>query len=311
MLDQEGAAAMNRRGLSVSTLVLLAVVGVSGCATNQTDKRATLMEEEFRDADFDVMFATEFPVASKAEALQRAEAALQTGELDRALFFYVKALTFTPEDASLLLRIGQMHEFRGDAEMAVRAYTVAIKYDPELVPALENRGVLLLANDEPIRAEEDLNRVVAIDATAWRAYNGLGLIADSRGQHKNAIELYSAALQVEPSAAAVLNNRGYSRTLAGMTLAAEADLRQAAELGYDKAWLNLGSLLASSERYDEAIEAYSNVLSRPDALSKTAASAIENRDYAVARKMLNKAIEISPVYLPSAEQSLAQIATLD
>ena len=302
---------MNRRGLSVSTLVLLAVVGLSGCATNQTDNRAALMEEEFRDADFDVMFATEFPVASKAEALQRAEAALQTGELDRALFFYVKALTFTPDDASLLLRIGQMHEFRGDAEMAVRAYTVAIKYDPELVPALENRGVLLLANDEPIRAEEDLNRVVAIDATAWRAYNGLGLIADSRGQHKNAIELYSAALQVEPSAAAVLNNRGYSRTLAGMTLAAEADLRQAAELGYDKAWLNLGALLASSERYDEAIEAYSNVLSRPDALSKTAASAIENRDYAVARKMLNKAIEISPVYLPSAEQSLAQIATLD
>jgi Flp pilus assembly protein TadD len=289
----------------------LAVVALPGCATNQADQRAALMEEEFRDADFDVMFATEFPVASKAEALQRAEAALQTGELDRALFFYVKALTFTPDDASLLLRIGQMHEFRGDAEMAVRAYTVALSADPELIPALENRGLLLLANDELVRAEEDLNRVVAIDATAWRAYNGLGLIADSRGQHKDAIVLYSAALQVEPSAAAVLNNRGYSRTLAGMTLAAEADLRQAAELGYDKAWLNLGALLASDERYDEAIEAYSNVLSRPDALSRTAASAIENRDYAVARKMLNRAIEISPVYLPSAEQSLAQIATLD
>jgi tetratricopeptide (TPR) repeat protein len=310
VLDQEGAAAVKRHGRAVTALVLVAVVAMSGCAANQADKRSALIEEEFRDADFDVMFATEFPVASKAEALQRADAAIQAGELDRALFFYVKALTFTPDDARLLLRIGQMHEFRGDAEMAVRAYTVALKYDPELTPALENRGLLLLANDEPIRAEEDLNRVVAIDATAWRSYNGLGLIADGRGQHKNAIPLYSAALQVERSAA-VLNNRGYSRMLAGMTLAAEADLRQAAELGYDKASLNLGALLASSGRYDEAIEALSNVLSRPDALSRTAASAIDNRDFAVARKMLQRAIEISPVYLPSAEQSLARIETLD
>lgn len=310
-LDQEGAAAVKRQGHAIATLILVAIVALPGCASNHVDKRSALIEEEFRDADFDVMFATEFPVANKAEALQRAEAAIQTGELDRALFFYVKALTFTPDDASLLLRIGQMHEFRGDAEMAVRAYTVALKYDPELIPALENRGLLLLANDELIRAEEDLNRVVAIDATAWRAYNGLGLIADSRGQHKTAIPLYSAALQVEPSAAAVLNNRGYSRMLAGMTLAAEADLRQAAELGYDKASLNLGTLLADSGRYDEAIEAFSNELSKPDALSKTAASAIENRDFAVARKMLQRAIEISPVYLPSAEQSLARIETLD
>jgi tetratricopeptide (TPR) repeat protein len=311
MLDKEGAAGVMKQGLSRKTLMLVAAIALSGCASNPADNRSTLMEEEFRDADFDVIFATEFPVATKAEALQRADAAIQTGELDRALFFYVKALTFTPDDAELLLRIGQMHEFRGDPEMAVRAYTVALNADPDLVPALENRGLLLLANDEFVRAEEDLNRVVAIDASAWRAYNGLGLIADSRGQHKNAIELYTAALQVEPSSAAVLNNRGYSRKLAGMTLAAEADLRQATELGYDRAWMNLGALLASSARYDESIEAFSSVLSRPDALSRTAAAAIENQDYAVARKMLNRAIEISPVYLPSAEQSLAQIATLD
>ena len=296
---------------SAALCILWVVIGLSGCAANQTNARPALAEEEFRDADFDVMFATEFPVASKAEALQRADAALQTGELDRALFFYVKALTFTPDDADLLLRIGQMHEFRGDAEMAVRAYTVGLRADPELVRALENRGLLLLANDEVVRAAEDLTRAVALDTSAWRAYNGLGLIADGRGQHENAILHYSTALAIEPATAAVLNNRGYSRMLGGKPLAAEADLRQAAELGYDKAWLNLGILLASSESYDEAIEAFSKVLAQPDALTRVSEFAIENRDFPEARKMLHQAIELSPVFLPSAEQNLAQIGVLD
>ena len=122
---------------------------------------------------------------------------------------------------------------------------------------------------------------------------------------------YSTALAIEPATAAVLNNRGYSRMLGGKPLAAEADLRQAAELGYDKAWLNLGILLASSERYDEAIEAFSKVLAQPDALIRASEFAIENRDFPEARKMLHQAIELSPVFLPSAEQNLAQIGVLD
>jgi tetratricopeptide (TPR) repeat protein len=289
-------------------ICVLAIAGsLFGCASNPAAPDRGVVEEEFRDADFDVMFATEFPVTSKADALLRADEALQAGELDRALFFFVKALRFTPDDAELLLRIGQMHEYRHDKEMAVRAYTVALKFDPDLVPALENRGLLLLGNNEFDRAEQDLIRAVAQDLDAWRAYNGLGLIADSRKQHDKAFEFYTAALAANPDAAIVLNNRGYSRMLANKSSSAEADLRQSAELGYEKAWLNLGKMFAGIGNYDEAINMFSKVLPEPDALTKTAETAIENQDFEIARTMLRRAIESSPVYLPSAEQILAQI----
>lgn len=256
------------------------------------------------------MFATEFPVASKAEAMLRADEALQSGELDRGLFFLVKALRYTPDDAQLLLRIGQIHEFRRNEEMAVRAYTVALTYDPELVSALENRGLLLLGNDERERAEKDLTHAVALDASAWRAYNGLGLIADERKEHARAVEYYSLALAVRPGEPAVLNNRGYSHLLANQLAAAEEDLRQSAQLGYKKAWLNLGVLFADSGRYQHALNAFSEVLAQPEAMTKTAERAIANQDFEVAREMLARAIESSPVYLPSAEQFLAQIEQL-
>jgi Flp pilus assembly protein TadD len=280
---------------------------VSGCASQPSTSPQNIAEQEFRDADLDVIFATEFPVTSKADALQRAQTSLEEGEVDKGLFFYVKALNYDPDDAGLLYRIGRIHDHGGDAEMATRAYTLALRSNPDLVPALESRGLLLLAHKEDIRAEQDLERAVALDATAWRAQNGLGLIEDRKGNHEKAIALYSAALAVEPTVAEVLNNRGYSRMLAGHLFAAEADLRQSAALGYRKAWINLGALLARSGQYGQAVDAYNEVLDEPESLNKAAEIAMENRDQDVAQNLLERAIKQSPVYFPDAEQNLAQL----
>ena len=247
------------------------------------------------------------PVTSKAEAMQRAQASLEEGDVDKGLFFYVKALNYDPDDAGLLYRIGRIHDHGGDAEMATRAYTLALRSNPDLVPALESRGLLLLAHDEDIRAEQDLERAVLLDASAWRAQNGLGLIEDRKGNHERAISLYSAALDVEPAVAEILNNRGYSRMLAGKLFAAEADLRQSAALGYRKAWINLGVLLAKSGQYSEALAAFGEILEEPESLNKTAEIAMENRDHAVAQNLLERAIKQSPVYFPDAEENLAQL----
>jgi Flp pilus assembly protein TadD len=288
-------------------MVTAAGCAVMGCASQPPVASHDIAEENLRDADLDVIFATEFPVTSKADAIERAEAALAEGDVDRGLFFYVKALKYEPEDAALLYRIGRIHDHRGNAEMAARAYTLALRANPDLVPALESRGLLLLANDEEVRAEQDLKRAVALDASAWRAYNGLGLIEDRKGNHDNAISHYSAALDVESGVAEILNNRGYSRMLAGKPRGAEADLRQAAALGYRRAWVNLGALLASTRQYELAVDAFNEVLNEPESLNKTAEAAIENKDLQVAQRLLKQAIERSPVYFPSAEQNLARL----
>lgn len=287
--------------------VLVAGLTLAGCASAPRSGDA-IAEQDLRDADLDVIFATEFPVASKEEALVRAEAAIASGDVERALFFYVKALKFDATDTGLLVRIGRIHEYRDSAELAVRAYTMALHVNPDLVAALEARGLLCLEHDEPLYAEVDLRRAVAQDATAWRSWNGLGLLADRNGMHSVATEHYTYALDLQPGLPALLNNRGYSRMLAGDLPGAMADLEQAAAADYDRAWINLGVLYAKLRRYDDAVEALAKVFAEPEALNRTGAAAMENGDFDLARNLFERAIERSPVWFPAAEENLALVA---
>jgi tetratricopeptide (TPR) repeat protein len=301
----------NSRRFSAVTLLCAYALISAGCASQPAAPTSNISEQDFRDADLDVIFATEFPVTSKADALKRAQASLEEGDFDKGLYFYVKALNFDPDDAGLLYRIGRIHEHNRNAEMATRAYTLALGSDPDYVPALESRGLMLLTHNEDSRAKQDLVRAVVMDATAWRAQNGLGLLEDRAGNHEEAIAHYTAALDITPGVAEILNNRGYSRMLAGNSRSAEADLRQSAALGYQKAWINLGALLAKNGDYFEAVEALQEVLDKPESLNRAAEVAIENGDRDVAQRLLEEAIEQSPVYFPDAEQNLARLVTED
>jgi Flp pilus assembly protein TadD len=263
---------------------LAAALLLSACAGTPTSPEPGFSEEALRDVDHDLIFATEFPVASKAEAIARADAARSEGELDRALFFYVKALKFDSQDARLLAAIGFLHQFQGNAEYAVRAYTLALKEDPDFAEVLEARGLMLLSNHEDERARIDLTRAVSFNMSAWRSYNGLGLLADRQGNHSLAVTYYDNALAANPGEANILNNRGYSKILVEDFDGAYRDLREATE-----------------------VVALQEVLSHPEALNKVAEASILNGDNATAERLLKRAIKLSPRYFPAAENNLAQL----
>src|SRR5210317_1140227 len=127
-------------------LPLLGLLGMlSGCASTSAVPDSAAYDKELRDSDNDILFATEFPVSSKADALLRADEARTAGDLDRAIFFYVKALKFDPDDADLLAAIGILHQHQGNDELAARAFTLAIDARPQFVQALEARGLILLS----------------------------------------------------------------------------------------------------------------------------------------------------------------------
>jgi Flp pilus assembly protein TadD len=281
---------------------------LSACASNPPQSNEAIADAELRDTDRDVLFATEFPVANKAEAISRADAAQKVGEIDKALFFYVKALKFDPKDADVLSRIGGLHQYQGNAQLAVRAYSMALELQPDDARLLEARGLILLKHDEEERAKEDLTRAVVLNSNAWQAYNGLGLLADRRGNHAEAIAHYDAALAINPDSGPVLNNRGYSKLLASDYEGAGKDLSRAAqELGHRQAWVNLGTLFTRWGYYDLAVEAYEKVLTKPDALNKVAEASMGKGDLKTAERLLKQAIELSPTYFVDAEENLAQV----
>lgn len=286
----------------------LFVACLAACAGAPAESTATVADETLRETDQDVLFATEFPVANKQDALARAELARKTGEIDKALFFFVRALKFDPADADLLATIGHLHRLQDNDALAVRAYTMALREQPDFADALEARGLILLSNDEEERSLDDLTRAVALNPNAWQAYNGLGLLADRKGNHPEAVRYYDAALAINPDSGPVLNNRGYSKMLAGDYSGAGEDLSRAAkELGHRQAWVNLGSLMTRWGYYDLAVEAYGTVLPQPEALNKVAEASMRKGDLDTARKLLEQAIEQSPSYFEKAEQNLAQI----
>ena len=284
------------------------LLGACASTPSESTSAPPYTDDELRNTDLDLIFATEFPVASKEDALSRAEMARTSGEIDKALFFYVKALKFDPEDAELLAAIGRLHQYQGNNRLAARAYSLALESRPEFPEVLEARGLILLGHDEEEQAISDLTRAVVLNPNAWQAYSGLGLLADRKGNHTEAIAHYDAALAINPDSGPVLNNRGFSKMLAYDFIGAEKDLSRAAnELGHRQAWVNLGAFYGKLGLYDRAVETYEKVLPKPEARNKVAEASMAKGDYAEAERLLEQAIKLSPAYFQEAEDNLARI----
>ena len=291
-------------GPGIMKLCLLGML--SGCATTpniDTNKHAGA---DLRDESLDVLFATEFPVESEADALARAARALHEGDVDKALFFYVRALQFQPDNVELLAHIGEIQMRRRNYTLAGRAFLTARSYDVSHARSLEGLGLIHMATGMHEQAVDELNLAIESDDRLWRAHNALGMYDDKSGDFAAAQLHYDAALSVNPDAAHVLNNRGYSKFLAGDLDGAALDLYEAAEnQEFPLAWANLGKLYATQGWYDDAITTYKHVMSEAHALNNTGYAAIENGDFIQAKLYLDKAVHLSPTYFPAAENNLA------
>jgi Flp pilus assembly protein TadD len=295
----------------IETLRLIGICALtllSGCAgTPHTDGNTgnAIAADELRDDSIDVLFATEFPVESAAEAIRRAELALKAGDTERALFFLVRALQFQPDNVPLLVQIGEIQMRRQQTGFAMRAFLMAQHHDPENSTAHEGLGLIYAALGRQEEAVEHLKKAVALSTGLWRAHNALGVSADQAGNYATAQHHYDLALAANPEAAHVLNNRGYSKYLAGDTEGAMRDFYEAAnDRGFTKAWANLAKIHAEAGRYREAIKTYKLVMNEASAFNSTGYAAMNNGDFSLAERYLTEAIRLSPTYFPLAEENL-------
>jgi len=279
---------------------------LSACATTPDIDTNEHAGADLNDDSLDVLFATEFPVESEADAIARAARALNEGEVDKALFFYVRALQIQPDNVELLAHIGEIQMRRKNYVMAGRAFLAALTYDPNHARSHEGLGLIFMAQGKHQKAVDELNSAVEIDNQLWRAHNALGVYADKAVNFAAAQLHYDAALSINPNAAHVLNNRGYSKFLAGDFDGATLDFYEAANnQEFQLAWANLGRLYAKQGSYKDAITTYKHVMSAAHAFNNTGHAAIENGDFTQAERFLHEAIRLSPTYFPAAEENLS------
>jgi Flp pilus assembly protein TadD len=240
--------------LAGGLLIAFVLGGCAGASTRGEDAGPTRSERAAAEKLYEgrpaVVHATEFPVESADDGIGRGDDAWRKGELDLAIYLYVQSLAYDSSRAAPFLKIGAIHEKRGNRALAAKAFEEALVRDPDNAGANERLGLLYLQDGKIDAAMPHFERAIVLDAGRWQSHNGLGIAADRRKDFAAAIAHYDAALALEPRATMVINNRGYSRYLAGDFAGAETEFRNAVELGARSgAWTNLGKAQARQGRY--------------------------------------------------------------
>lgn len=278
--------------------MLLAVIALGACAT--------LPRGQTPDASPQAMQA-------KAQgAIAHGDAALHKGDLDRALFEYLKALELDGKNIEARYKIAVVNGLRGKLDLSEQTFRQAMKLDENHPGVREGLGLVLLRKGQNAAAAEQLERAIALDPSRWRAHNALGLIGDFAKDHGGALAHYQAALKIRPDSPMLLNNLGYSHYLAGDRKAAKRYYHRALEQDpeHGKTWSNLGLLYTRLGQYQKALDAFERVMARREALNNIGYICLLDGRHADATTYLRRAIEVSPQYYPTAEANLERLNRL-
>jgi Flp pilus assembly protein TadD len=249
-------------------LVLALTLVLPGCKTLEPKVATGLgSHSALYDGKSELAYNTQFPVTSVPEALQRGDLAVASGDFDKGLFEYIRALDLDEGNPLALARIGHIHYQRGNHQLAELAFRWSLQKDPRNPETLAGLGILLLKKRDYPAARQTLEQAVRIEPRLSSAHNALGVIADLEKDYARAQDHYQQALVSAPGTASLLNNLGYSRYLSGDYKGAIAALRDSllADPNYQLAWRNLGLVYARQGRYTEAVEAFSKVQDLPKA----------------------------------------------
>ncbi|WP_295438850.1 tetratricopeptide repeat protein [uncultured Thiodictyon sp.] len=259
-----------------------------------------------------VAFSTQLPVTSATEAIQRGDLAVSSGDMDKGLFEYVRALDLEEGNPQALAKIGQIHFIRGNQRLAEIAFRWSLQKDPRNQGALTGLGILLLKRRDYAQAKQHLEQAVRIDDRLWHAHNALGIIADLEHDYANAQHHYGQALAGAPGSASLLNNLGYSRYLAGNAKGAIAAFREAllADPNYPLAWRNLALVYTREGRYTDAVDALAKVQDLPKAYNDVGYLAMIGGKLDNAEGLFDEAKRLSADFYTLADTNQRRVAIM-
>lgn len=304
-----------RRAVRAKCCMLLMAVALpwlGGCAQTPTKAAGGDNYSVLSGGQSDLPYATEFPVGSAAEANAKGDAALSSGDIDRALFEYIRALQKEGDNADVLYKIGGIHAARNNTQLAELAFRKALAVDPRHAGALTGLGILLTKHRNYAEAERNLSAAVRQNPRLARAHNALGVLADIDRDYARAQRHYQDALSVAPTAAMLHNNLGYSRYLGGNYTGAIAEFERALELSpnYALAWRNLGLVYTKLARYDEALQAFEKVQDASKAYNDVGYLAMVAGRLDDAETFFDEAMRTSPEYYNLAGENAKRVQTL-
>ncbi|HWE48056.1 MAG TPA: tetratricopeptide repeat protein [Caulobacteraceae bacterium] len=177
--------------------------------------------------------------------------------------------------------------------------------------AYQGEGIALSALGRSDEAVAMLQKAVAQDPSAWRAWDALGVEFDNQKQWTEAEAAYDHAMIDSGSSPIVLNNRGYSRLLQHRADEAVADFVAALKKKPDFAEARTNLRLAIAMKGDYTRATAGGEPSEQAALLNNAGFAAAMRgDYAQAEDLLDQAMRAKGEYYARAADNMKVVEGL-
>lgn len=322
-------------------VVLIVIVGLQACASSNTKPSYDTSLYQGRPIE---TLTQEPPPQSEVEAIQRGDAALNSGNIDLALYEYIRSMSFTPTDYKdkTLYTIGQIHLSRGNNELAEQAFLMSVDENPNNAMGLQQLGNLYTqlgrvdegesyflrsVNADQLRLASnvmiDYNSLSKSSVDSLKvdsqspavSYMGLGILADVESNYDIARSLYDKAYMVSPKMTKILINQGYSYYMSGdysnAALYTQKALKR--EPNNEKAQNNMALIYLAQEQENQALNMFSRHMERYEALNNVGYFLMLKGNPEKAVPYFQQAIDAKPSYYKLAndnlERALAEVRT--
>lgn len=289
-------------------LLTIVLITVNGCQTNKKT-----LDVEHNDKEIhEIVNKDKLPdTTNTADALSKAYKAKVAGKLDLAQAYYISAYDSDPDNIEILEEMADLYRQLNNNELELLSYSLILDKQPENIQIMERYGLLLIRLKKMSEAEQVLSKVIT-KAKSWKAYNGLGIIADMKEEHKKARLYFDKAGTISPDNPEILNNIGYSLYMEGEIKRAQGYFLWAIKINkmFKKAIYNYALTLARQRKYSEALAIFSKVMKIPNANNNTGYLAMKNGDYDKAEYYLQRAVKLSPKHYQKAYLNMEELRQL-
>lgn len=308
-----GATMYQQKGIFQVILLITCSVMFSGCASmfSKKDGEYDFFLENKQGEKIESTEAEEKTKGNK-EAKLRARMALQQGDYDSALLYFVKALEHDDKDTETLIGIGNIHFVQGNNELAIFAFRMILAEDENNLDAKQGLGLSLIASHKYEEAREILLNALKDNPKREKIYNGLGVISDLQRYFDEAKWFYARALLINKNSAVAMTNLGYSYYLENKWDNAQKMYAKVLNIhpNHKQALLNLGLLQARKGELYDAQTSFERVLKKPQAYNELGYIMMLDKKYTMAEQLYQKAISASPSYFEKAHANLERLREL-
>ncbi len=199
------------------------------------------------------------------ERAQKAESLIQF--LDDGVIAEIshveKKLEKSPRNFSLLMKLAQLHEERGESSKALEIMDRCIALNPQSPDIYLFQGILLKRANEPGKARNAFQRALAMNRFMSKAHYQLGVLERGVRDFSSAKEHFDGSIQPSPDDAYSHYQLGMVYRETGELNLAQMELKRATLLNPNDSYghSQLGQIFQQTRQWDAAVLEYSQALS--------------------------------------------------